>query len=190
MSAEFDDLLEMAGGAFQTERPACIGVAVSGGSDSMALLCLLSQLCERHKAHRLSVVTVDHGLRPDAAAEATHVAETCAGLGHQHTVLHWRGWDRSGNLQDRARQARYSLIADWATASGISTVALGHTADDQAENFLIRLARESGVDGLSGMSSRRKIKDVMFLRPMLTATRSELRDFLRDRGIRWVDDPS
>ena len=124
-------------------NPDRIGVAVSGGSDSLALL---------HAARAWGVVveavTVDHGLRPEAAEEAAYVAEVCRGLGVPHSVLRWEGWDGRGNLQDQARQNRYALIAGWAEARRLRSVALGHTMDDQAETLLMRLAREAGVEGL------------------------------------------
>jgi tRNA(Ile)-lysidine synthase len=137
----------------------------------------------------LQVVTVDHGLRPEAAQEAQMVAQACAGLGLPHTVLRWQGWDGSGNLQDRARAARYGLIAQWAVAQGLSDILLAHTIEDQAETFLMRLARASGVDGLSAMSDR--VTDgVRFHRPLLSARRSDLRTYLSGLGQEWAEDPS
>ncbi|WP_212524556.1 tRNA lysidine(34) synthetase TilS [Actibacterium sp. MT2.3-13A] len=163
--------------------PGALGVAVSGGGDSMALLHLLA-------AHGpLRAVTVDHGLRPEAAREAALVGEICAGLGMPHDVLRWH-WDGQGNLQDSARRARRRLIADWAAPLGITHVALAHTADDQAETFLMRLAREAGVDGLSGMAAETRSQGLTWLRPVLAHRRQELRDYLRARGLSWVEDPS
>ncbi|MBT8475818.1 MAG: tRNA lysidine(34) synthetase TilS, partial [Alphaproteobacteria bacterium] len=90
---------------FALSRPSRLGVAVSGGSDSLALLHLL------HDWGRvpLAAVTVDHGLRPNSAGEAAHVAAICDGLGIPHSVLKWQGWDGRGNLQDQARRTRYSM---------------------------------------------------------------------------------
>ena len=93
---------------------------------------------------QVRAVTVDHGLRPEAAAEAAWVGRLCAGLGVPHDTLQWQGWDGAGNLQDQARRARLSLIADWAKVAGLGAVALGHTQDDQAETVLMRLARRAG----------------------------------------------
>lgn len=163
--------------------PGALGVAVSGGGDSMALLHLLAAYGP------VRAVTVDHGLRPEAAREATFVGETCAGLGVPHDILRWH-WDGQGNLQDRARRARRRLIADWAARAGVTHVALGHTADDQAETFLMRLAREAGVDGLSGMAAKTVSHGLTWLRPLLGHGREELRDYLRARGLAWVEDPS
>ena len=160
-----------------------LAVAVSGGGDSMALLHLLAGRV------RLAVVTVDHGLRPEAMAEAAAVAVVCAGLGVAHQVLDWR-WDGSGNLSDQARRGRLALIGGWARARGTRVVALGHTADDQAETVLMRLARGSGVDGLAAMASERQAEGVRWVRPLLGVRRGALRDYLTRRGVAWFDDPT
>ncbi len=138
---------------------------------------------------QLFVVSVDHGLRPEAADETAMVAQTCAKLGLPHWVLRWQGWDGSGNLQDQARAARYQLIAAWAEAQGLQDVMLAHTVEDQAETFLMRLARASGVDGLSAMSDR-QTGGVRFHRPLLGAKRADLRAYLTALGQPWAEDPS
>lgn len=154
----------------------------------MALLHLLTGVVP---PTALTVATVDHRLRPEAAQEAREVTRLCARLGVTHDVLVWDdGWDGCGNLQDAARRARYGLLARWAHDKGLAAVALGHTADDQAETVLMRLARASGVDGLSGMPAVRSIDGVRFLRPLLGMTRTELRAYLRAEGLGWADDPS
>lgn len=179
-------LEDLAQAAFSPDMPARVGVAVSGGGDSMALLHLL------HATGRfqLHAVTVDHGLRPEAKAEADFVASTCVQLGVGHATLHWQGATARGNLMDQARRARLSLIGGWARAQGIAHVALGHTADDQAETFLMRLSRAAGLEGLSGMRPRFQAEGVTWHRPLLDATRADLRDWLSARGLPWVDDPS
>jgi len=164
-----------------------VGVAVSGGSDSLALL----MLCVRQLGRdAVFAVTVDHGLRAAAAQEAADVARICDKLGVAHDTLRWQGWDGQGNLMDQARRARYALMAEWAKARGVSQVALGHTADDVAETFLMRLARRAGLDGLSAMSDRRNSNGIEWLRPLLRVRRSELRDLLTNNGIVWLDDPT
>jgi len=183
-------LCEVVGGHFLPTPPEKIGIAVSGGSDSTALLTLLTDFVAGSGGSTLHVVTVDHGLRPEAAEEARAVARLAGELGHTHDTLRWTGWDGRGNTQDAARRARYDLMADWAEARGIDTVALGHTADDQAETVLMRLARAAGADGLSGMSVRRRHHGVTFVRPMLTLRRCDLRQMLRRRGRGWIEDPS
>lgn len=138
---------------------------------------------------RVSVATVDHGLRPEAAEEAAVVGRSCAALGVPHVVLRWH-WDGAGNLQDRARRGRLALLSAWARETGLSAVALGHTQDDVAETFLMRLARGAGVDGLSAMAARRKVGGMTVVRPLLDVSRGELRDWLQARGVVWVEDPS
>ncbi len=128
-----------------------LGIAVSGGSDSLALLHLM---VEWGRAP-LRCVTVDHRLRDASAEEAAQVAEICAALGIAHDTLTWDGWDGQGNLAAEARRARYALLADWAVTHGLTGIALGHTQDDIAETLLMRLARRAGVDGLAAMPQRR-----------------------------------
>lgn len=167
------------------ENIARLGLAVSGGGDSLAMLYLA------HRAGlRPDVATVDHGLRAESAAEAAMVAKICADLGLHHTTLHWQNWDQRGNLQDAARRARRTLLATWAQARGLNAVALGHTRDDLAETFLMRLARGAGVDGLAAMRSDWTENGTRFLRPMLALARADLRSFLRSMGAEWADDPS
>ncbi|MDR0810640.1 MAG: tRNA lysidine(34) synthetase TilS [Gemmobacter sp.] len=164
-------------------------MAVSGGGDSMALLHLLHRVAP-HVGFALHAITVDHGLRPEAAAEAAGVAAFCAGLGIPHDTLRWRGPQATGNLMDQARRARLLLIAQWARARGIDDVALGHTADDQAETFLMNLARAAGLDGLCGMRPGWAEHGIRWNRPLWQQTRKGLRDYLRRNGLAWIDDPS
>ncbi len=182
-------LCDRISGHFHPTPPQKLGVAVSGGSDSLALLHLLHDW-SREGGAEIFAVSVDHGLRAEAAQEAAYVGEICKKLGVPHDVLRWQGWNGQGNLSDRARRARYSLIGEWAETHALPCVALGHTADDQAETFLMRLARQAGVDGLSAMSERRRIGRVEFCRPALKITRQALRDDLLRRGVKWVDDPT
>jgi tRNA(Ile)-lysidine synthase len=182
-------LTQQVADAFLPHPPAALGVAVSGGGDSMALLHLMHGFCSLHGT-RLRAVTVDHGLRAGSAAEAEMVRRFCAGYGIPHDTLLWDDWDGRGNLQDAARQARYQRMAQWGDKHGIDTIALGHTADDQAETFLMRLARQSGVDGLSAMAPRKARAGITWVRPLLRAGREELRGYLRSRGIGWAEDPS
>ncbi|MEM6371771.1 MAG: tRNA lysidine(34) synthetase TilS [Pseudomonadota bacterium] len=169
--------------------PARLGVAVSGGGDSVALLAALVEFTKSNDID-LHVITVDHGLRAEAKVEIALVTDLCARWELPHHVEFWTGWTGEGNLQAAARDARYGLIADWAYGNQISHVALGHTADDQAETFVMRLARGSGVDGLSAMSPRRVQHGITWLRPFLRVERSALRTFLRAAQLDWCEDPS
>jgi len=162
-----------------------LGLAVSGGGDSAALL---------HLAHRaglrLRVATVDHGLREGSAAEARAVAGWAGQLGYAHDTLHWQGWNGRGNVQDRARRARRALLADWAQRHNLTAVALAHTRDDLAEGMIMRLARGAGVDGLAAMQPHFTAHGTAFVRPLLWAARADLRNYLHNLGAGWVDDPS
>lgn len=165
-----------------------LGAAVSGGGDSMALLDLMAW----HGAQRgleIHAVTVDHGLRAEAADEAALVAEFCGARGIGHDVLRW-DWDGHGNLQAAAREARYGLIAGWARKARVNVVALGHTRDDVAETFLLRLARSAGVDGLAAMERRFSRNGIAWVRPILRFGRDDARAYLSDRGIGWAEDAS
>ncbi len=180
-----ESLLAPLRAAYADVPTGALAVAVSGGGDSTALLIATWQLRPDVRA-----VTVDHGLRPESGDEAREVAKRCASLGIDHTILTWTADHQNGNLQAMARQARQTLIADWARANGVGSVALGHTLDDQAETFIMRLARGSGVDGLAGMTPQTQISGIRWLRPWLGLSRADLRDFLTRQGQGWIDDPS
>lgn len=174
---------------FHSVPPERIGVAVSGGGDSVALMHILSRLFEGSET-QLHAATVDHGLRPESADEAGQVRGMAEAMGVSHSILRWRDWDGTGNLQDQARRARYELLSDWCKSIGVSVLALGHTADDQAETVLMRLARASGVDGLAGIPTKRTMNGIMVMRPMLDLTRQDLRKYLTDNDLPWIEDPS
>ncbi|MBC6442452.1 MAG: tRNA lysidine(34) synthetase TilS [Rhodobacteraceae bacterium] len=165
-------------------NPGRVGVAVSGGSDSLALLHGLLDA-----GAQTMVATVDHGLRDGAAEEAAEVERQCTALGVSHDILR-RTDVPGGNLQADARKARYRLLADWAAGHGLRTLVLGHTLNDQAETFLLRLKRGSGVDGLSGMAMESRRHGLTLWRPLLGRCREDLRAYLRHKGVVWADDPS
>ncbi len=133
----------------------------------------------------LRVATVDHGLRPAAAAEAAAVAAAAAALGLPHETL--RPAPPPRPVQADLRAARRSLLADWAARRGLRHVLTGHTMDDQAETVLMRLARGGGAEGLAGIPAA---PDGPFRRPLLGIARADLRDWLRARDIAWIEDPS
>lgn len=166
-----------------------VAVAVSGGGDSLALLHLMSRVASA-AGPALHAVTLDHRLRPESGREAAYVGEVCARLGVPHAVLAWDRGPAGGNLMAQARAARQSLIGDWARAQGIDAIALGHTADDQAEGFLMALSREAGLDGLCGMPPVRRQDGLTWLRPLLAQTRADLRAYLAQQGLHWIDDPT
>lgn len=164
-----------------------LGIAVSGGGDSVALMHIVAEWAH---GRRIMVATVDHGLRPESADEARQVAQAAHALGLSHTTLLWEGRTDGGNLMAKARDARLRLLAGWAQHNDLPAVALGHTADDQAETLLMRLSRGSGIDGLASMAERREAQGICWLRPMLGVARQDLRDWLRTRDIPWIDDSS
>jgi len=132
-------------------------LAVSGGSDSTALLVLAARWAKRRKKQskhtpKLLAVTVDHGLRPESAREAAAVKRLARRLGVLHRTLRWRGVKPKTGLQEAARIARYRLLAQAAAGAGYEHVLTAHTLDDQAETVLFRLARGSGLTGLAGMA--------------------------------------
>lgn len=182
-------LRNIVGGCFWGKVPSVVGVAVSGGSDSTALLELMFHWCAEREVE-LRAVTVDHGLRHEAKNEAAQVAALCKTFGLPHDILCWGGWDGSGNLQAEARDARYTLLADWARDAHVDVVAIGHTANDQAETFLMRLARSAGVDGLAAMDRSFVRNGITFVRPLLGTSRADLRKYLERQNIKWSDDPS
>ena len=163
-----------------------IGIAVSGGGDSIAMMHMAAQSLDPQRLH---IVSVDHGLRPEAKDEIGVVTQQANALGLPHTILNWV-WDQSGNLQAAARDGRFALMREWAVQNGIETLLLGHTEDDQVETFLLRLARGSGVDGLTGMAHADIREGLPVARPLLGMSRDSLRDWLCDEGIEWCDDPS
>jgi tRNA(Ile)-lysidine synthase len=164
-----------------------LGVAVSGGADSLALLLLAAAA----RPGLIEAATVDHGLRADAAGEARMVAATCERIGIPHRILAVTALDPAGNLQARAREARYLGLAHWAEERGLTAVATAHHADDQAETLLMRLARGSGIGGLCGVQRSRPLSAaVMLVRPLLDWRRDDLHAIVRAAGLAPVDDPS
>jgi len=187
-SGEDTRLIHWVSKAFR-ETPAKIGVAVSGGGDSMALLHVFARWSQQSSVP-IAAVTVDHGLRDGSDREAAGVAAFCAQIGVPHETLLWQDWDGHGNLQAVARNARYRLMADWAKRNGVGGIALGHTRDDGAETFVMRLSRKAGVDGLAAMDTEFTRDGVTYARPLWMMSRKELRDYLTRNAVTWVDDPS
>ena len=170
-----------------TEREGrALGLAVSGGPDSLALLLLA------HAAlpGQIAVASVDHGLRPEAAGEVALVERVCAARGIPFTPL--AVTVAPGNLQAQARAARYAALGQWATARGLGAVATAHHADDQAETLLLRLNRGSGLAGLAGVRAASLIEgtEVPLLRPLLGWRKAELAAVVAAAGIEPVRDPS
>ncbi len=168
----------------------CLVVAVSGGSDSTALLHLLRQRLKSADSPRLVAVTVDHRLREGSGKEARLVAALCAEFGIEHRTAAWKGRKPKTGLQEAARLARYDLLSQEANSVGADAVVTGHTQDDQIETAIMRGERAPGR-GLSGMAEAVLFKDDCWvLRPLLAVRRDALQAVLRDSGVPWIDDPS
>ena len=169
-------------------------IAVSGGSDSMALLHLV-RLWLLHSSKQaqpaVSVCTVDHGLRAGSEDEALFVENAARALGYQHHTLHWDGVKPTSGLQDLARNARYDLLTEYARKlSGRTAILTAHTQNDQAETVLMRLGRGSGPDGMAAIPELTLRHDIAIVRPLLDVTRSQLVAFLDQVGQTWREDPS
>jgi tRNA(Ile)-lysidine synthase len=166
-------------------------LAVSGGPDSTALLFLAARW-RRGRKHgpKLLAVTVDHGLRKEAAAEARQVARLARKLGVPHHTLHWTGAKPKSGLQAKARAMRYRLLTEAAAKAGASHILTAHTLDDQAETVLMRLLRGSGPAGLAGMGRATPLGEFTLTRPLLEIPKSRLIATLRQAKISFAEDPS
>lgn len=166
-----------------------IGIAVSGGPDSLALLLLAAAA----RPGSVEAATVDHALRAESRAEAEAVRAICGkiGVAHQVLTIDWTAEPETA-LQERAREERYRLLAQWAKERGLGAVVTAHHLDDQAETLLMRLARGAGVRGLAGMRASTTVpgSDVLLLRPLLGWRRTELQGICAAAGVQPANDPS
>lgn len=175
-------------------------LAVSGGSDSTALLVIAARWAEklrqrRKRAPKLLAVTVDHGLRPEARREAAQVRRLARQLGIPHRTLQWSGRKPATGLQEAARFARYRLLAEAAVRAGYEHILTAHTLDDQAETVLFRLARGSGLTGLAGMAAAVTLPAggdaaIFLVRPLLPVSKARLVATLKKAGVAHSEDPS
>jgi tRNA(Ile)-lysidine synthase len=171
------------------ERGQTVLVAVSGGADSMALLHLLWQLREG-LALQLCVAHLNHQMRPNATEDARFVEETARHLGVR-CICDTRdvpAYRRQHKLspEDAARRLRYIFLRATATQLRADRIAVGHTADDQAETVLLHLLRGSGLRGLGGMPAVRGL----IIRPLIGVSRADIMDYLRSHRLRFREDPS
>jgi tRNA(Ile)-lysidine synthase len=169
-------------------------VAVSGGGDSLALMHLLARWAKARKHAPPQVLTVDHRLRKGSGTEARKVARWARDAGLAVASFAWTGAKPSGDVEAEARAARYRLMGVWLRKNGIRALYVAHTIDDQAETFLLRLARGSGVDGLASMRSVAPYPlpdhgGISLVRPLLEFDRDALRAYLAEQGQPWLDDP-
>jgi tRNA(Ile)-lysidine synthase len=166
-------------------------LAVSGGPDSMALLWLAARWRRaRAKGPSLIAVTVDHGLRPEAAREARLVKQVARSLDLPHRTLRWRGDKPTTGLPEAARTERYRLLAQAAKSAGASHVVTAHTRDDQAETLLMRLLRGSGIAGLAAMAAVSQREGLSLARPLLDVSKARLIATLKAARLDFADDPT
>ena len=173
-----------------------VGVAFSGGPDSLGLLILAAKWAAKSPRRSIVAFTVDHGLRAEAAAEAKYCAYIAKSLGVKHRILRWQGDKPKAGIQAAAREARYALLEEACRKEKLDSLLVAHHLEDQAETFLLRLARGSGVDGLAGMAASRWLVDaegatsVRLLRPLLDVPRATLRAIVTKSGLEAIEDPS
>ena len=189
--AEFSRLMAPAG---PFEPAPNLAVAVSGGSDSLAL-CLLAAAWARQRKGRVTALTVEHGLRQESAAEARQVAHWLTARGITHCVLPWRGEKPKSGVQAAARPARLARLINWCARHHVLHLLNGHQLEDQAATVLLRLSAGSGGTGLAAMPLVQDLEAadscvVRLIRPLLSVPECRLKAVLRDNAQAWLDDPS
>ena len=180
-------------------------VAVSGGADSVALLDMLSRLTAGSDARRIVVAHLDHRLR---GAQSAEEAEFVRGLARRYGLESIIGGANvraeaealGRGIEETARELRYRFLMDAACGHGCERIAVGHTMSDQAETFLMRLARGAGLRGLASMRPVRpaisnlesELSDdrPLLIRPLLAITREEVEEYCRERGLEFCTDPT
>jgi len=168
-----------------------IGLAVSGGADSLALMLLAQSWASAAPGRpKLHVYSVDHDLRAEAADEVAMVLASATTLGISATGLRWEGTKPKTGVQEAARIARYRLMGDAMEADGVPVLLTAHHRDDQAETLLMRLAHGSGIEGLKGMAGVANVEGVRVYRPLLTAAPGDLQALVKAAGLVPVQDPS
>ena len=170
-------------------KDSVIAVGVSGGADSLALVLQAAEELAVF-GRKIVALTVDHGLRPTSRMEAEYVAGLMEKYGIEHHILSWNTAKPKTGIEEAARQARYSLIRSWCNKNGVRVLMTAHHAKDQAETFLMRLQRGSGLEGLCGIREYSVRDGLVILRPLLAVNPENLRDYLRQRAIVWVEDES
>lgn len=167
----------------------CMAVGVSGGADSICLCRMLDRYAKKYGCKVLAL-TVDHRLRPESAFEAEQVHNWLSALGIPHKTLVWEGDKPLTGIEEKARLARYDLLTAECKKQKIRLLCLAHNKNDNVETFYMRLAKSSGIDGLSGIRRRSVRNGVTVLRPLLGFTREEIKATNEAMGQEWIEDPS
>ncbi|MDR2760358.1 MAG: tRNA lysidine(34) synthetase TilS [Rickettsiales bacterium] len=163
--------------------------AVSGGSDSLALLLSFGEWSKKRGVY-VEAITVDHGLRPSSSDEAEYVRGLCEKIGIKHTTVKWVGDKPTSNIESTAREARYSLIGEYYRKNNFDCLLTAHHLNDQAETFFLRLFRGSGIDGLACMGRNSFLGGMNVIRPFLNIPKDALRKYLEEKKIKWIEDES
>ena len=166
-----------------------IAVGVSGGSDSLGLVLMIQEELAP-LGYEIAALTVNHGLRPKAKEEALYVADVMRRFKIFHQILNWEGKKPETGVEEAARKARYALLLNWCRQNGFDYLVTAHHLLDEAETFLMRLERGSGLDGLCGMKEVSEQNGIKILRPLLTAHPQKLKTYLKNKQINWVEDES
>jgi tRNA(Ile)-lysidine synthase len=173
----------------QFESSPFLAVAVSGGSDSLAL-AILADRWARERGGQICALTVDHRLRPESGNEIRRLGAWLSARAIRHEVLVWAGEKPRTGIQEAARFARYRLLGGWCRDHACLHLIIGHHRDDQIETHLIRRRAHSGQDGLAAMSAIRELADCRLLRPLLGVARDRLVAFLEAERQPFISDPS
>lgn len=170
------------------DLPEKIAVAVSGGADSLSLAMLLQQFCFQKKIE-IFAVTIDHKMRSESSQEAEDLARIMQKQQINHQILSINSTNiPQSNIEAKLRESRYEILYDYCLKNKIKYLFLGHQLDDVAENFLIRLFRGSGLDGLSTMAEFSNFKKIKLVRPLLNIEKGSLKNFLQNENIEWFED--
>lgn len=168
-----------------------VAIAVSGGVDSVVLLHLMINWAKKNKPSLPTALTVNHGLRLESQKEADFAVSYAKELGAKESfILNWEKKNIKGNIQLQARKARYNLLTKWCKNNNVKYLFVAHHKNDQAETFLLRLERGSGVDGLSSMDYKYFLDGIYVFRPLLNFSRNEIEKYAKLHQLRWIEDRS
>jgi len=170
-------------------KPQKIAIGVSGGADSLAAVLLCNQEL-LPLGYQIIALTVDHKLRPTSSREAAFVAKLMNEKGIEHHTLVWKGTKPKSGVEEEARTARYNLIENWCQTNDVKYLITAHHLLDQAETFLMRLSRGSGLDGLCGMKEKVAFKNLTILRPFLKTHPDIFKTYLKTQHMTWIEDES